>query len=960
MKINDKLHGFVVTRVVDVPDVSGKLFEMVHEGSDATLIYLERADENKTFAIGFRTLPQDDTGVFHIIEHSVLCGSDKYPVKEPFVELLKGSQNTFLNAMTYEDRTVYPVSSRNPKDFLNLVSVYMDAVLHPTALKDPRIFRQEGWHFELDEEDNLIYNGVVYNEMKGAYSSPDEISVAAAKATLFPDTPYKYESGGAPKAIPDLTFEEFCASHARFYHPSNAVMFLDGQVDLDASLSLLNDFLREYTPIEKTEAIAPQGIVDGGCVTEYYEISENEDPEGKCRLSLNYVYGSPEDGKLVLATNIIIDALLGSNDAPLKKAILKSGLAEDFDTFTNRTVQQSIQMEARGVKEENLEALESLILDSIRKIAEEGIDKNAISSALNAIEFKLREKDYGSFPKGVAFALSVFGATNYGRSPEAALSYEEEVKAIREAIHTDYFEKTLLAMTVDNPHRSKVILLPDKDLGKKISGEEKERLAKIKASMTSDELAAIKAETEALKAWQASVDTEENLAKLPTLGIKDVYVSESVTPTEVHNIAGAEVINHPVDTSGIGYYKLLFKAPDLECDEIFALNILSVLFGNVKTDKHYPLEVQNLIKANLGGLSFGLTMAGKGDDASTYLVVSGSSLDSKREDFRSILTEVLLTSDLGDKEALKNLLMQSKLMAEDMFSQSGHAVAIGRVSASLYADGVMKEYISGYEAYKLLCGLIDNYDSQIDSFVEKITSIHKRVATRDRLTISVTGELDKDFIESLVNDLPSDGTTPTHATIKPLGFKSEAIIVPSRVSYAVAGSDAGEAAKDLIGALMVSRSILSYEYLWNQIRVLGGAYGAGFMARRNGFIACHSYRDPSPINSIAKYKECGDFLGGICSSGMDLTKFIIGAIGEYDGLTTPRLAGSKATADYLSGWTPEDDAKVLADMKSTDKEALAKVAELLTKVFENAVTCVVGSREHIEASRDSFDHIIEI
>ena len=960
MDINDKIHGFTITRVVDVPDVSGRLFEMVHQGSGASLLYLDRRDENKTFAIGFRTLPQDDTGVFHILEHSVLCGSDKYPVKEPFVELLKGSQNTFLNAMTYEDRTVYPVSSRNPKDFLNLVSVYMDAVLHPTALNDSRIFRQEGWHFELDDEDNLIYNGVVYNEMKGAYSSPDEISVATAKATLFPDTPYKYESGGAPKAIPDLTFEEFCASHARFYHPSNAMMFLDGDIDVDTTLALLDDFLREYTPIEKTEDIAPQAAVDGGVATTYYEISENEDPEGKCRLSLNYVYGSPEDGNLVLATNILIDALLGSNDAPLKKAILKSGLAEDFDAFTNRTVQQSIQMEARGVKEENLEALENLIIDSIKKIAEDGIDKNAISSALNAIEFKLREKDYGSFPKGVAFALSVFGATNYGRSPEAALSYEADVKEIRDAIDTDYFEKTLLAMTVDNPHRSKVILLPDKEMGKKISAEEKERLAKIKASMTPDELATIKAEAEALKAWQASADTEENLAKLPTLGIEDVYVSESTTPTEIHKIAGAEVINHPIDTSGIGYYKLLFKASDLDCDEIFALNILSLLFGNVKTKNHTPLEVQNLIKANLGGLSFGLTMAGKGDDVSTYLVVSGSSLDSKREDFRSILTEVLLTSDLGDKEALKNLLMQSKLMAEDMFSQSGNAVAIGRVNASLYTDGVMKEYISGYEAYKLLCSLIDNYDSQIDGFIEKITNLHKRVTTRERLTISVTGVLDEGFIESLVNDLPTDGITPSRASIKPLGFKSEAIIVPSRVSYAVIGADAGEETKDLIGALKVSRSILSYEYLWNQIRVLGGAYGTGFVARRDGFIACHSYRDPSPINSIAKYKECGDFLSGICSSDIDLTKFIIGAIGEYDGLTTPRLAGSKATADYLSGWTPEDDAKVLADMKSTDKETLARVADLLTKTFDNAVTCVVGSREHIEANSHAFDNIIEI
>ena len=960
MKINDKLHGFVVTREVDVPDVSGRLYELTHEGSGAYLAFLDRKDENKSFAIGFKTLPVDDTGVFHIIEHSVLCGSDKYPVKEPFVELLKGSQNTFLNALTYEDRTVYPVSSRNPKDFLNLVSVYMDAVLHPTALHDSKIFRQEGWHYELDAEDNLIYNGVVFNEMKGAYSSPDEISMATAKATLFPNTPYRYESGGAPVAIPDLTFEQFCASHKKFYHPTNAMMFLDGSVDIDSTLALLNDFLKGYTPIEKTEKIALQPAIDGGTTTVYYEISENEDPVGKARLSLNFVFGTPDDGKLMVATNIINDALLGSNDAPLKKAILDSGLAEDIDIFTNRTVQQSIQLEARGVKEENIPTLETLIIDTIKDIASKGIDKEALSSVLNAIEFKLREKDYGSFPKGVAFALSVFGAVNYDRPAESALSYEEEINALREALDTDYYEKTLLAMTIDNPHRSKVIMLPDKDFGKKVSAEEKDRLAKIKASMTEAELEAVRAETEVLKAWQASVDSPEALATLPSLGIEDIYVSESVTPTDV-TTEPYTLISHDLDTSGIGYYKLFFKASDLSAEEIFTLNTLTLLFGNVKTEKHSAIEVQNQVKANLGGLSFAVATSGKADDVSPYLIVTTSALDSKKDSLKSLVTEVLLTSELKDKNALKNLLAQSKFMAEDMFSQSGHGVAIGRVMASLYADGAMKEYISGYESYKLLKGLIDNFDSQIDSFIDQIVAVRDRIVTRDRLTVSVTGKLDRAFIDSLVNEIPTDGIKPEKSTIKPLGFKSEAIIVPSRVSYAVLGGNGGKEVSEILGSLMVSRSILSYEYLWNQIRVLGGAYGAGFVGRRQGFIGCYSYRDPSPITSIEKYKECGSFLSALAESNeSDLTKFIIGAIGEYDTLMTPRLAGAKATADYMAGFTKEDDAKVLSDMKNTSKKDLKKIASIIDKVFADPICCVVGSREHIETNKDQFDNIIEI
>ncbi len=960
MRINDILHGFKILREVDIPDVSGTLYELIHVGSGASLYYLKRDDENKTFAIGFKTLPVDDTGVFHIIEHSVLCGSDKYPVKEPFVELLKGSQNTFLNALTYEDRTVYPVSSRNPKDFLNLISVYMDAVLHPRALTNPQIFRQEGWHYEFDEEENLIYNGVVFNEMKGAYSSPDEISMATAKATGFPDTPYRYESGGAPSAIPNLTFEQFCASHKKFYHPTNAMMFLDGEVDLDATLDLLNDFLKDYTPIEKTEKIPLQKPVDGGTNTVYYELSEAEDPTGKARLTLGYCFGTPDDGALMLATSIIGDALLGSNDAPLKKAVLESGLAEDLDIFTNRTVQQSILLEAKGVKEENLGALEELIIGTIRDIAEKGIDRNALSSALNAIEFKLREKDYGSFPKGVAFALSVFGATNYDRAPESALSYEADVKALRDALDTDYFEKTLLAMTVDNPHRTKVIMLPDKEYGKRVSAEEKARLAAAKAAMTPEEIQAIKEECEALKAWQASVDTPEALATLPSLKIDEVYISDKVTPTNV-TTEPYTLINHPIDTSGIGYYKLFFKASDLTCEEIFALNTLSMIFSNVKTENHSPIEVQNLIKANLGGLSFAVATSGKGDDIAPYLIVTASALDSKKSDLRDILTEVLLTSDLGDKNALKMLLMQAKFMGEDMFSQAGHSVALGRTMAALYADGAIKEYISGYEAYRLLKGIIDNYDSQIDGFVDTIVSVHKKVVTRERVTVSVTGDLDRDFVDSLVSALPTDGVIPTKSTIKPLDFNTEAIIVPSRVSYAVIGADAGSSVEESLGSIMVSRSILSYEYLWNQIRVLGGAYGAGFVGRRQGFVGCYSYRDPSPAASIEKYKDCGKFLTSLADAPeADLTKFIIGAIGEYDTLATPRLAGAKATADYMAGWTPEDDARVLSDMKSTDRASLKKVASVLERAFSSPKISVVGSREHIEANKDMFDQIIEI
>lgn len=960
MKINDTIHGFTVLRHVEIPEVSGTLYEMKHTASGATLAYLDREDENKTFAIGFKTIPSDDTGVFHIIEHSVLCGSDKYPVKEPFVELLKGSQNTFLNAMTYEDRTVYPVSSRNPKDFLNLVNVYMDAVLHPRAAKNPQIFRQEGWHYEFDPEGRLIYNGVVFNEMKGAYSSADEISVEVAKTMLFPDTLYRHDSGGAPTAIPDLTFEQFTSSHARFYHPSNSYIVLDGTVDLDATLGLIDSFLADYTPIAPADPILPQVAVDGGEKTVHYEIAESEDPVGKCRLSLNYVYGLTSDSVLTLATGIINDALLGSNDSPLKKAVLESGLAEDLAVFINRTVQQSIQIEARGVKEENLGTLEELIKSKIREIAKVGIDKETLRATLNATEFKLREKDYGSFPKGVAFALSVFGATNYGLSPESALSYEEDIKALRAAIETDYFENLLLAMTVDNPHRAKHIMLPDKSYGKQVADEERARLDKVQSSLTPEEIEDIKKETEALKAWQASTDTPEALATLPHLDIEDIYVSSKVTPTVVTH-EPYEVISHPIDTAGIGYYTLLFDASDLTLDELFTLNAMTMLFSNVATEKHSPLEVQNLIKSNLGELSFSASVIGPTDTPTPYLAVRASALDSKREDMKNIIREVLLTSDIGDKNALKNLLLQWKMILSDTFTQAGHSLAIGRARASFKISGTISEYFEGIEAYKLLCTLIDNFDSQIDAFIEKIQRIFKTVVVKERVKVAVTGELDHDYLSSLIDILPSGSAPAKRANIKPLGFKSEGIIIPTRVSYAVLAAYGGDLAVKNYGALCVSRSVLSYEYLWNQIRVLGGAYGAGFLAVKDGTIGCYSYRDPSPINSIKKYKECGSFLKAFAADkNADLTKFIIGAVGDYDLMRTPRLAGELATSNYLNGWSDEQDKKVLSDMKSADKDAIRRAGELVDRLVSDAVICVVGSREQIEGNKDKFDSIIEI
>ena len=954
---NIEKYGFSLVRECHLEEIDATLYELCHDGCGARIIYLDREDENKTFAVGFATPPSDDTGVFHIIEHSVLCGSEKYPLNDPFAELLKGSLNTFLNAMTYEDRTIYPVSSRCESDFLNLADIYMDAVFSPNLLKNPSIFRQEGWHYEYDEEENrLSYNGVVYNEMKGVYSSPDELGAAVLNSALFSGTPYAYESGGAPSAIPDLTYEGFKASHEKYYHPSGARIFLDGKIDLDKILPLINAHLEGY---EKRDMLCLDGRSeprDVGTVNISYEISEGEGEHGKARVLYGYVFTDWSDAEGNLTASILCDLLCGSNASPLKKALLDGGLAKDAQMYVVKSREQTLVIEVRDADENRLDEIDAVVKSVITAMIEEGIDKDKITSTLNSIEFRLREQDFGALPTGIVYAMTMYGHWVYSDRPEECLLLNSTLRSVREKIATDHFEKALRRMTLDNGHKARVVMLPDKTLGERNARAEEEGLAAILKSLSNDELTRIRDEEESLRLWQQAEPTEEALASIPKLSLSDISEKSDRPFVTVGEQDGVKTISCPVKTNGIVYISLLFDASDLAGDELVGLSMLSSALLNYPTENYDALSMQNEIKANLGSLFASFTVGSKGGVTTPYLKIAAKALDSKREDIVRLIAE-LLTTKINDVGEMTNILAQAKSHIEDMILQSGESVALSRAQASRSESGAVSEHLSGYEAYRVISEILKNQDS-VSAFTETVQGLLHRLTTRARLTVAVAGDASEEFISQLISLFP-EGKLPERKTTAPCAEKSEYFLLPSKVAYAVMAGGCDRARKNL-GILRVARSILSYEYLWNTVRVKGGAYGTGFIPRKDGDISFYSYRDPSPNGSLGFYRASSDYLRSLVREGVDITKFIIGAIGEYDTLITPRTAIAITTADYLSGWSKEDEAEVRADMLNMTADDLLTVADIIDEALADESVIIVGGKEQLDALDEKPGRIITI
>ena len=946
MKLGEKLYGFTVESEEYINEERATLYIARHE-SGARLAHLAREDENKTFAIAFPTLPDDDTGVFHILEHSVLCGSDAFPVKEPFVELLKSSLNTFLNALTYQDRTVYPVSSRCDKDFYNLTHIYLDAVFRPLCRKSPDVFRQEGWHVEKNEDGSHKINGVVYNEMKGACSSPDEIAEDELSRMLFEGTLYARNSGGDPAAIPTLTYEKYLSQYKKHYAAENAYIYLDGSVDLDSILPLIDSYLKEATggTLHRAECVTEEKDLFS---TVKYPVSS--DADSKPFMLLASLFSSHKNSLELLASRIISAALTDSSEAPLKKALLDSGLVEEAALYTHTTLLQTVIIELRGIDDSRAEELRRLVSDTIRKIAEDGIDKKLLRATLARIEFNLREADHGTLPRGVANALSVFGNWVYGGEAKEAFLYESDIKKLWSLVDTDYFDKTLLAMTVDSVTKAGVLAIPDKEECVRIATEEKERTDALVAALAPDEYEKLYSETLSMKKAQDREDTPEALATIPRLSASDISSAVPDYETKVSELSGAKILYQNTKTDGIMYTNIYFNASDLAKDEIITLRLLSSVLANMPTARHSLIELKTAIKENLGAFAASYTpvpLLNEDDASCVYFTLSTSALTSRKDEMLGLIAEVLLETDFTAKDALYKNALRLGTLCDDMLLSSPDSLAYSYCRGMLSSGGAVSEYAAGISSFSYIKSLARDFDAKADGVLLSLESLAKKLFVKERLTLAVTGDREGGFAESLVALLPSGDSAPYKTSVEKISPTGAGIESGGGVSYALRGASIPRA-KALLGPLRVARSILSFEFLWNEVRVRGGAYGAGFGTRRNGVMETYSYRDPSPDKSIETFEKCADYLRTIADSGTPIDGFIIGAFGDYDVLRTPKTEAAQEIADFLSGWTREDEIAFREALLTTDGAALKKCADVIDEAMKNSAFAVAGPLEALK------------
>ncbi len=965
MDINQNLHGFVLRYAQPLPEIGATLYRMEYEKNGADLVWLDRPDENKTFSITFKTIPQDDTGVFHILEHSVLNGSDKYPVKEPFVELLKSSLQTFLNAMTFPDKTMYPVSSRNPQDFLNLMDVYMDAVLHPLSIHDPHAFLQEGWHYELEQpEDALICNGVVYSEMKGAYADPDSTLEFELTRALFPDNCYGYESGGYPESIPSLTYENYLASHHRFYHPSNARIFLDGAIDLDATLGKLDSFLQEYDRLDIDADIPFQAPVHPEERLAFYEIDEQDEEENKVLLSKGWVIGTYADKESSLTGTILAELLAGSNEAPICKALLEQELCEDVELqFSGEIQQPYMVLRVRNTRKDAVQKIWQTVDAVLTEQAEKGLDRQHLYAVLNNLEFGSREKDYGTAPRGLIYAILTQESWLYGGDPAQGLCFDEVFASLRQRIESSWYEDYIRSNLLNNPHTAQVVLLPSKTLGEERAAKEAARLEAIKASWTEAQTAQVIETFHKLRARQNTPDSPAQLESLPQLSLSDI--PEEALPRTYANIStmgGNTILSETINTNGISYLTLFFSLADIPQERLSEISFLAKLLGQLGTQHYSALQLRSQIQGNLGRFSVAPVVYAPTNQTETctpYLTITVAVLDSKKKDATRLLQEILLTTRFDEYDLIGQRLRQTRLGIEQEISNSGNAFAVNRIAASFSARGLVTEYFEGIEKLRWIQRSDDAFDSQAQTLCEHLKALCAQLFIRERITVNLTGNWDADWIGQVLEVFPS-GTMGTTATYHLRPVSREGFQIPAEVGFAGTAANLISLSVAPAGHTRVAAQYLTYDFLWNAVRVKGGAYGVRLAVTGDGTVRFSSYRDPRTQQSLHTFTEAGAVLRRLADSEDSIDKYIISSIGELQPLLTPRQEGQVAAANYFNGKTEADARRLYSEVLHTDKAQLRQFGDLLDRVCDISGICVIAGKSALKECGELLDSVESI
>ena len=994
-------HGFIVQSSEPLPEIDGFAHVMRHEKSGARLLFLQNEDANKAFSIAFKTPPADDTGVFHILEHSVLCGSEKFPVKEPFVDLLKTSMQTFLNALTFPDKTMYPVASTNEQDLINLIDVYMDAVLHPAIYGKRAIFEQEGWHYELEgaegeaiadaaafegetvaengtpdkvaiEKDasgeRLRYNGVVFNEMKGALSDPDSVLYHAVNRALFPDTCYAFESGGHPRAIPQLTYESYLDTHARHYRLDNSYIVLYGNLDADRILGFLDE--NYLSVFESRSEAAPNAIGVQEPRVALDETVRMETAPENAGVGLAYVVGQARDFERVLACDILLDALMGGNESPIKRAILDAGLGGDATAYLlDSQVQPVAMFQLRNANDGSAQPFMDLVESEVRRLVRDGIPRDVLEASLAQMSFDLRERDRG-MADGVPLAMNALAGWLYDDDmPTTYLRYEDALAHMRAGLEGRYFEDVLEALVCKSNHKALVELVPEKTEG---DSEEAAELATKLAKMDEADKQEIRDEVAALRVMQESPDAPEAVETLPRLHVSDIGPASPDPEMQVFAEGPITCLFHNVPTRKISYLYLYFGIDDLAWEDVPYLSVLGMLLSRLDTERHTAADLDVLMRLHLGSLRFFADAFIDDADPSRVslkMTVATSALSEELEQMVCIPREIWETTKFDDADKIRDILVQRRIAMEQSFANEGHVRAMNRLSSYEFKSGVLKEAMGGVDFYRFLCDLIDNFDERFDALQSRLRDVCSRVFTKRDVVASFTGsEADREIFFRMAGDfgLPGearafDGKPSAPAfgeKIPDPVMRREAFIVPSDVCYVAKGSDVG-ALGAYAGEWQVLASALSFDYLWNEVRVKGGAYGVGFRRTPEGFGRFYSFRDPAVDPTIERFDAAGSWLASFDPSEEEMEGYIVSTVASHDAPAKPRQVARRQDAQFFCEKPAGYRERLWVEKLATTPEKLRACSAVLDEVARRGSVCVFGGEEVVRASTEEFD-VIEL
>jgi len=963
-------HGFTLIEEREVPELRtmAKLYR--HDATGAELLSMESDDENKTFGITFRTPPTDSTGVPHIMEHSVLCGSRKYPVKEPFVELMKSSLQTFLNAMTYPDKTCYPVASQNLQDFYNLVDVYLDAVLYPRIT--PEILQQEGWHYELDEPGSpMTYKGVVFNEMKGVYSSPDSLIAEYSQQAIFPDNTYGLNSGGDPTVIPDLTYAQFKNFHDTYYHPSNARIYFYGDDDPEERLRIMEDWLKDFDarPIDShVELQAP--LATPGRVVHTYPAGEDTENQ-KTMLTVNWLLPENMDQTVTFSLQMLSHILLSTSASPLRKALIETGLGEDvIGGGVDADLRQlTCSAGLKGIEPANVDRVEELILATLADLVENGIDPNTTEAAVNTIEFGLREQNFGSYPKGLVLMITALTTWLHDRNPIDALEFEEPLAQIKSQLTPGnrYFEGLIQKHLLDNPHRMTVVLDPDPELQQKWDAAEKERLAAAESAMNTGELTAVVEQTRLLRELQERPDAPEDLAKIPRLSLDDLDREAKLVPLEVSETAGAKTLYHDLFTNGVLYLDIGFDLHKIPQELLPYVGMFSGALLELGTETEDYVRLTQRIGQKTGGIHpVTFTAAQKDSDAATaWLFLRGKSTVDHAGDLLDILRDILLTVKLDNPERFRQILLEAKAGKEASLIPAGHRVVASRLRAKFNEASWAAEQMGGVSQLFMLRELVEQVENDWPGVLHKLAAVREAIVNRDGMICNITLDAEnwasvQPQLATFIDTLPGY-EAPQVAWAADYSQKNEGLTLPANVNYVAKGNNIYDLGYELDGSAAVITNYLRSTWLWEKIRVQGGAYGA-FCSfdQYSGIFIYASYRDPNLLNTIANYDGTSTFLRTLDLSEDELTKGIIGAIGSMDAYQLPDAKGYSSMARYLVGYTDEMRQIFRDQVLSTTASDVGAFGDVLAQLNDTGLVVVLGSQAAMETANQESDIGLEL